>query len=110
MHTDRGFVIHRPHDRWKSSIIVSDEIGLTTSRDILQSIADGNGPEQSFIALGFAGWGAGQLEQEIMDNAWLNGPADSSIIFKTPCEKRWEVSAALLGVRLDRISSDVGHA
>ena len=110
VHTDRGFVIHHPHERWKSSIIVSDEIGVTTSRDILQSIAEGNGPEQSFIALGFAGWGAGQLEQEIKDNAWLNGPADSSIIFQTPCEKRWEVSAALLGIELDRISSEVGHA
>lgn len=110
VHTDRGFVIHHPHDRWKSSIIVSDEIGVTTSRDILQSIAEGNGPEQTFIALGFAGWGAGQLEQEIMDNAWLNGPVDSSIIFRTPCEKRWEISAELLGVHLDRISSDVGHA
>ena len=110
VHTDRGFVIHRPHDKWKSSIIVSDEIGVTTSRDILQSIAEGNGPEQSFIALGFAGWGAGQLEQELMDNAWLNGPADSSIIFKTPSEKRWESSVALLGINIDNISSDVGHA
>lgn len=108
--TDRGFVIHQAGDKWRSSIIVSDEIEVTTSRDILQSIAEGNGPKQSLVALGFAGWGAGQLEQEIMDNAWLNGPADSSIIFKAPCEKRWEFSAALLGVDIDRISSDVGHA
>ncbi|MBF8268429.1 MAG: UPF0301 protein A3J35 [Gammaproteobacteria bacterium] len=110
VHTDRGFVIHRPLERWKSSIIVSDEIGVTTSRDILQSIAAGHGPEQSFIALGFAGWGAGQLEQEMLDNAWLNGPADASIIFKTPCDQRWEVSAALLGIAIERLSTDVGHA
>jgi len=110
VHTDRGFVIHRPLQRWKSSIIVSDEIGVTTSRDILQSIAAGHGPEQSFIALGFAGWGAGQLEQEMLDNAWLNGPADASIIFKTPCDQRWEVSAALLGINIERLSTDVGHA
>ena len=110
VHTDRGFVLHRPQEKWKSSIIVSDEIGVTTSRDILQSIAAGQGPDQSFIALGFAGWGAGQLEQEILDNAWLSGPADTSIIFRTPCEKRWEVSASLLGVDLSRLSTDVGHA
>lgn len=108
--TDRGFVIHHPDENWKSSIIVSNDIGITTSRDILQSIAEGHGPDQSLIALGFAGWGAGQLEQEILDNAWLNGPADSNIIFKTPCEKRWESSAALLGVDIENISSDIGHA
>jgi putative transcriptional regulator len=110
VHTDRGFVIHPPRGKWKSSIIVSDEIGVTTSRDILESIAEGNGPAESLIALGFAGWGAGQLEQEILDNAWLNGPADTSIIFNTPVEKRWEVSAAKLGIPLDRLSTDVGHA
>ena len=76
----------------------------------MQSIAAGHGPDQSFIALGFAGWGAGQLEQEILDNAWLNGPADASIIFKTPSDRRWEVSAALLGIAIDRLSTDVGHA
>ena len=108
--TDRGFVIHRPEEKWKSSIIVSDEISVTTSRDILQSIAEGNGPDKSLVALGFAGWGAGQLEQEIMDNAWLNGPADSDIIFKTPCVQRWQRSAALLGIDIDQISLDVGHA
>jgi putative transcriptional regulator len=110
VHTDRGFVIHRPQEKWKSSIIVSDEIGITTSRDILQSIAAGQGPEQSFIALGFAGWAPGQLEQEILDNAWLNGPADSSIIFNTPCDKRWQVSATLLGINMDQLSLEAGHA
>ena len=110
VHTDRGFVIHEPDERWKSSILVSEQIGVTTSKDILQSIAEGHGPENSLIALGFAGWGAGQLEQEILDNAWLNGPSDTSIIFKTPIEKRWEFSAALLGVDIDQISMDVGHA
>ena len=110
VHTDRGFVIHEPDDRWKSSIIVNDEIGVTTSRDILQSIAEGQGPELSFIALGIASWGAGQLEREILDNAWLNVPADKSIIFKVPYDKRWAYSAALLGVDIDHISTDVGHA
>lgn len=108
--TNRGFVLHQPDTEWNSSIKVCNEVKVTTSRDILQSIADGNGPAESLIALGYAGWGAGQLEQEIMDNAWLSGPADADIIFKAPCEKRWELSAGLLGVNIEHLSSDVGHA
>jgi putative transcriptional regulator len=108
--TDRGFVLHNPDSEWQSSINVSDEIGVTTSRDILQAIATGHGPKFSLIALGYAGWAAGQLEREIKDNAWLSGPADSDIIFRMPCEKRWESAASLLGVDLDRLSTDIGHA
>ena len=108
--TARGFVLHRPDTSWPSSINVSDEIGVTTSRDILEAIAEGRGPDHAFIALGYAGWAAGQLEQEIKENAWLSGPAGSDIIFRTPVEKRWEGAARLLGVDVDRLSSDVGHA
>jgi putative transcriptional regulator len=108
--TDRGFVLHNPDSEWQSSINVSDEIGVTTSRDILQAIAAGRGPKESLIALGYAGWAAGQLERELKDNAWLSGPADSDIIFRMPCEKRWESAARLLGVELDKLSPDVGHA
>jgi len=108
--TDRGFVLHRPDSEWSSSINVSEEIGVTTSRDILQAIAEGRGPARSLIALGYAGWAAGQLEQELKENAWLSGPADSDIIFKTPCQQRWEHAARLLGVDLQRLSSDIGHA
>ncbi len=108
--TDRGFVLHLPDTSWHSSINVSDEIGVTTSRDILEAIAEGRGPADAFIALGYAGWAAGQLEQEIKENAWLSGPAGSDIIFNTPVEKRWEGAARLLGVDVDRLSSDVGHA
>jgi len=107
---DRGFVLHRPDAEWDSSINISDSIGVTTSRDILQSIAKGKGPSNSLIALGYAGWAAGQLENEIMENIWLNGPADSDIIFKTPCADRWESSAAILGIDIEIMSSDVGHA
>ena len=108
--TDRGFVLHEPLSTWESSININDAVGVTTSRDILQAIASGGGPKESLIALGYAGWSAGQLEQEIMDNAWLCGPANADVIFKTPCEKRWETAAALLGVDLDMLSPDVGHA
>ncbi|OGT32251.1 MAG: hypothetical protein A2W28_01525 [Gammaproteobacteria bacterium RBG_16_51_14] len=111
VHTDRGFILHRPPMKeWESSIIIEDDICVTTSRDILQAIADGEGPEQSLVALGYAGWAAGQLEQEIMDNIWLNGPADLQIIFKTPSKQRWESAASHLGVDLNKLSSDVGHA
>ena len=111
VHTDRGFILHHSHtQKWESSIIIEDDICVTTSRDILQAIADGEGPEQPLVALGYAGWAAGQLEQEIMDNIWLNGPADLQIIFKTPSKQRWESAVTHLGVDLDRLSSDVGHA
>ena len=107
---DRGFVLHPPLEKWDSSLNVSDELSITTSRDILCAIANGTGPEKSLIALGYAGWSAGQIEQEIKDNAWLNGPADNHIIFNTPIEKRWASAAALLGVELDKLTTDIGHA
>lgn len=108
--TDRGFVLHLSQQKWDSSINVSDKISITTSRDILNAIASGEGPTDTLIALGYAGWSAGQIEHELKENAWLNGPADTHIIFNTPIEKRWESAAALLGVDLDRLTNDIGHA
>lgn len=108
--SDRGFVLHQPLQQWDSSITVSNKIGVATSRDILKAIAEGKGPDNTFIALGYAGWGAGQLEQEIRDNAWLSGPADLGIIFNMPNELRWSSAAALMGVDIEKISGDVGHA
>ena len=108
--TDRGFIIHKPDARWQSSIRVSDKIEVTTSRDILEAISAGNGPKKSLIALGYAGWGAGQLEQEIMENCWLNTPSDTDIIFNAPAERRWEFAASLLGVDLQNLSAQIGHA
>lgn len=108
--TDRGFVLHTIAYNWESSINVSDNISVTTSRDILESIAEGNGPDHSLIALGYAGWAAGQLEYELKENVWLNGPAESNIIFDTPYDRRWEKSAELLGVDLEKISREAGHA
>jgi putative transcriptional regulator len=108
--TDRGFILHHSDTEWQSSIRISNNIGIATSRDILQAIAAGKGPKDSLVALGYAGWGAGQLEEEIKENAWLSGPADLDIIFNTPSEKRWSAAAALLGVDLDKLSHNVGHA
>lgn len=107
---EHGFVIHQPHGRWESSMPVSAEIAVTTSNDIVHAMAAGRGPERYLVALGYAGWGPGQLEQELLDNAWLNGPADPKIIFETPAEKRWEEAAALLGINIHQLTMDAGHA
>lgn len=107
---ERGFVLHRPASHWDATLAITDEIGVTTSRDILSAIARGEGPSNALVALGYAGWGAGQLEGEIAENAWLSGPADEHILFETPDEQRWEAAAALLGVDLNLLSGDAGHA
>ncbi|MGD8380126.1 MAG: YqgE/AlgH family protein, partial [Gammaproteobacteria bacterium] len=107
---ERGFVIHRPIGEWEATLQVDDDIGVTSSRDILVAMAEGRGPEQSLVALGYAGWGAGQLEAEVAENSWLSVPADERILFETPSEKRWEEAARLLGVDLNLLSGDAGHA
>ena len=107
---DRGFVLHRPDTQWESSIQVCEEIAVTASRDILEAIAAGKGPKHTLVALGYAGWAAGQLEQEIKENAWLSSPASTDIIFNTPDEQRWSAAARLLGVELENLSGDIGHA
>jgi len=108
---DHGFVLHRRCDReWEASLKVTPEITLTTSQDILRAIAGDEGPEQHLIALGYAGWSAGQLEQELVDNAWLTLPGRSDIIFSTPAEERLPAAAALLGVDMNLISGQAGHA
>jgi putative transcriptional regulator len=108
---ERGFVLHAPGDVWDSSAALSDELVLTTSRDVLQAIAAGRGPARYVVLLGYAGWSAGQLEQEVRDNAWLTvAPDDNGILFDTPLERRWDASARLLGVDINLLSSTAGHA
>ncbi|NOY66830.1 MAG: YqgE/AlgH family protein [Gammaproteobacteria bacterium] len=107
---DRGFVLHRPGTTWESTIIIGDQLAITTSKDILHKIAEGSGPSQYLVTLGYAGWGAGQLEMELADNAWLNGPANTSIMFDTPTEERWSEAAKAMGIDLNLISGDTGHA
>jgi len=107
---DRGFVLHEPAGDWEATLKVTDTIGITSSRDILQAIAAGKGPKNSIVTLGYAGWGAGQLESELAANTWLSGPASSKIVFDTPSELRWQAAAALLGIDLNLLSSDTGHA
>lgn len=109
--TERGFVLHRtqPH-RWDTTLSVDGDICLTTSRDILLAIANNEGPDESLIALGYAGWSAGQLDSEMAQNAWLSVKADSDILFATPFDQRWQAAASLLGVDMNLMSGQVGHA
>jgi putative transcriptional regulator len=106
----RGFVLHSGSKRWDSTLNIAPDVNITTSRDILEAMARGDGPDQSLIALGYAGWGAGQLEQEMLDNAWLTVSANKSILFELPPTQRWEASARLLGVDLALLSGESGHA
>jgi putative transcriptional regulator len=107
---ERGFVLHPGGTAWEATLPVSSEVSITTSRDVLTAIASGEGPKEYLIALGYAGWGAGQLEEELIDNAWLSGPADPEVLFRVPSPRRWRAAAALLGVDLSLLSSDSGHA
>lgn len=106
---ERGFVLHRGDQQWDAMLTVDGQVAITTSRDILTSIAKGEGPQESLIALGYSGWGAGQLERELADNAWLSGPADLDIIFRLPTDQRWEAAARGMGIDLTLISSQAGH-
>lgn len=107
---ERGFVLHKPHGDWEITLKITDDIGVTSSRDILEAIAAGQGPEFSLVVLGYAGWGPGQLEREMSENAWLNVPADDRVVFGTSYEQRWEAAAALSGVDIHRMSGHIGHA
>lgn len=107
---DRGFVLHEPCGQFDSSFRISDELCVTTSRDVLAAMAAGTGPRQSLVALGYAGWAAGQLEEEIRDNAWLSVPANPSILFDTPVEQRWQAAARLAGIDVRLMTDYAGHA
>lgn len=107
---ERGFVLHPTAGDWDASLEIGGSISVTTSRDILEALAAGTGPARFLVALGYAGWGPGQLEQEMADNAWLSGPAEASVLFDTGDAERWRAAAALLGVDLSLLSSDSGHA
>lgn len=108
--TEMGFVLHRSPQDWQSTVIMEDGICLTTSRDILDDIANNKGPKDSIVALGYAGWGGGQLEEEMQSNSWITVKADPEVLFSTPQEQRWEAATRLLGIDLSLISPDVGHS
>jgi putative transcriptional regulator len=108
---DHGFVLHRNcSTTWEANLKVTADITLTTSCDILRAIANNEGPRDHLVALGYAGWAAGQLEQELAANSWLTMPANSDIIFNTPAHQRQGAAAALLGIDMNLISAAAGHA
>ena len=107
---ERGFVIHTRSERtWDSSLEISETISLTSSRDILEAIAKGEGPAHYLIALGYAGWSAGQLEKEIIENAWLHTPYSEAILYEVPVSERWNQAANLIGINIHLLSSVAGH-
>ncbi len=106
---ERGFVVHTSGGNWHASMEVSDSISLTTSRDVLEAIAKGEGPKQYLVALGYAGWGSGQLEKEILDNSWLNTPCGTQVLFDTPISKRWSAAADQIGVNIYQLTIPAGH-
>ncbi len=107
---NRGFVLHRTQSGWKSSLALSEDIMITTSKDILMALGTEKAPEQYMVTLGYAGWGPGQLEAELQANSWLTIDADSDILFNTPIEQRWQKATEKLGINIAHLSSDIGHA
>jgi len=107
---DRGFVLHAPLGEWQSTLAVNSEIGLTTSKDILQAVARGEGPPHILVTLGYAGWAPGQLEHELAQNAWLTVQASREVIFEMPAEERLPAALSLLGIDYANLSEQAGHA
>jgi putative transcriptional regulator len=108
--TERGFVLHQPVGSWQSTLAVRDLVGLTTSRDVLEAVQQGTGPDKLLVTLGYSGWSAGQLEEEIKQNAWLTVEASDGIIFDLPPEERLAAAMQLLGVNFASLSDEAGHA
>ena len=107
---DRGFVLHRPVGQWQSTLAVNSEVGLTSSRDVLQSVAREGKPREVMVTLGYSGWGAGQLENELVQNAWLTVPASPHILFDMPYEERLPSAMEILGIDFSNLAVKAGHA
>lgn len=108
--TDRGFVLHQPHGEWSSTVSISPELALTTSKDVLEAVAGGSGPPRLLVTLGYAGWGPGQLEAEISQNAWLTVRVDPALLFDTPAEERFIQAYQMLGIDPALLAPSAGHA
>lgn len=108
--TDRGFVLHAPVGEWSSTLAIADHLGLTTSKDILEAVGEGRGPEKLLVSLGYAGWAPGQLEHELGQNAWLTVQAEDAILFDLPPEERLPAAMQRLGVSFASLSDEAGHA
>jgi len=107
---DRGFVLHAPKGKFSSTMKISDAVSFTTSRDVLEAVGQGRGPENILVSVGYAGWGAGQLEEEIIKNGWLTVEADPAVLFEMPIEQRLAAAIQLLGFDPMMLSGEAGHA
>ena len=110
VHPERGFVLHDGERAWDSTLAIGGGLSLTTSRDILEAMAAGQGPAHVVLALGCAGWGAGQLESELGENSWLTAPVDAELLFQVPLEQRWHAAGGRIGVDMSRMTDYSGHA
>jgi len=107
---DRGFILHNDKRAWQSTLEINEHMRLTTSKDILEAIAKGDGPENFLITLGYAGWSEGQLEEELLANAWLNCPADDDILFHTKSQDKLNKTMQKLGISSSQLNGQIGHA
>ena len=107
---DRGFVLHRPVGHWQSTLLINSEVALTSSRDVLSSVGSLGQPTEFIVTLGYAGWDAGQLEEELAQNSWLTVPAKASILFELPPEERLPAAMQKLGISFTQLSDVAGHA
>ena len=105
-----GLVLHEEVGDWGSTLVIGDNLGLTSSRDVLESLSRSDGPSHSLMTLGYAGWGKGQLEQEMQENAWLSVEADCEILFSVPAQQRWTAAASKIGIDMNQLAPGVGHA
>ncbi|MGO9443241.1 MAG: YqgE/AlgH family protein [Thiobacillaceae bacterium] len=108
--TERGFVLHTPKGSYSSTLAVNSAVNLTTSKDVLEAVSNGDGPSKFMVSLGYAGWSAGQLESELAQNAWLSVAAQPEVIFDLPPEERLPAAMRLLGVNFSNLSDKAGHA
>ncbi|MBC7684497.1 MAG: YqgE/AlgH family protein [Bdellovibrionales bacterium] len=107
---DRGFVLHTPGAHYSSSLTVTDDVAFTTSIDVLEAVAAGNGPQRLLVSIGYAGWSPGQLEEEIGRNGWLTVGADPHVLFDLPIDERYNAAIKLLGIDPMMLASEAGHA
>lgn len=106
----RGFVLHTADYSQDNTMVVSQKLAITATTDVMKAIADGSGPKNYLVALGYAGWGAGQLDDEIQDNSWMIAPAEPELLFHTENDSLWTRAMAMLGVDISMLSSESGHA
>jgi putative transcriptional regulator len=103
-------VLHSADYHDEGTMAIDSDVALTASLDILRDIAGGGGPRQSLLALGYAGWGPGQLDTEIQANGWLSAPPDEALLFDARLDDKWERAIGKIGVKVDRLSGEAGHA